>query len=95
MGTIEEDQERYARALHGVQTATAFAMSQGTRHTPTEPKNMRVGIDSSHVSIAALATLLIEKGVFTIEEYTKAMADAMEKELAQREAEAPDGVHFA
>jgi hypothetical protein len=92
--SLEEDQERYAAALHGVQTATAFAMSQGTRHAATEPKHMRVGIDSAHVSIAALATLLIEKGVFTIEEYTKANADAMEKELAQREAEAPPGIHF-
>jgi len=78
--TIDQANKRYAAAAHAMQTAVAIRMSGGGKDT--EPKHLRVGINSAHVSISGLATLLIDKGVFTPEEYHTAMADAMEKEVA-------------
>lgn len=53
----------------------------------TEPKHLRVGIDLSKSDQGALATLLIEKGVFTLEEYVAAIADGVEREKEMREKE--------
>lgn len=80
--TLEDDQRRYNKAAHGVQTAIAVTMGRDT-----EPKHLRVGIDLSKSDQAALATLLIEKGVFTLEEYVAALADAVEREKETREKE--------
>ena len=85
------DIERYEDALHAMQSGVQFEMSQGA--TDTLPKHLRVGINSALVNDAAIATLLIEKGIFTLEEYQKAVADAMEREVVRYEARHP-GVHF-
>jgi hypothetical protein len=45
-----------------------------------EPKSLRVGVDTARTAQAALAALLIEKGVFTVEEYTATQAAAIEEE---------------
>lgn len=82
--SIEEDQARYEGAAHAMQTGVQWELSHGDGRT-FNAKHTRVGINSAHVSVEALATLLIEKGVFTLEEYTKASADAMEREVARYE----------
>jgi hypothetical protein len=51
----------------------------------TTPKHLRVGINSAMVTDQGLANLLIAKGVFTLDEYTEAMASAMEAEAARFE----------
>jgi hypothetical protein len=77
------DAERYNRAAHRVQTAIAFH--------PDRPrdqyKDLRVGLDLSKSDQGGLATLLIEKGIITREEYIAAMADAAEREAAAKEDE--------
>lgn len=79
----KEDVARYYAAAHAVQSSIAFSLaidpSEGT------PKHLRVGIDTMKVEQSTLATLLIEKGIFTLDEYQKAMADAMERERDMRE----------
>lgn len=80
--SIDEDRQRYNRAAHAVQTAIAITMGPST-----EPKHLRVGIDLSKSDQGALATLLIEKGVFTLEEYVAAIADGVEREKEMREKE--------
>lgn len=63
------DEDRYTAAAHRVQTAIEF----GVAPKAMEPKHMRVGIDMSKADMAGLARLLIEKGVFTLEECVAAM----------------------
>jgi hypothetical protein len=50
-----------------------------------DPKHLRVGINSAHVATAALAGILIEKGIITMEEYTEANIREMEKEAKSYE----------
>lgn len=82
-GQIAKDSERYHRAAHRVQTAIAF--------NPDRPqdqyKDLRTGLDLSKSDMAGLATLLIEKGVFTKAEYIAAIAVSAEQEAATKEDE--------
>lgn len=85
------DMDRYLKALHGVQTAVKVRMlyeqkqySDPDTHA-TSPKHLRTGVNSAMVNNQAVARLLIDKGIFTVEEYNKAMADCMEEELASHE----------
>jgi hypothetical protein len=51
-------------------------------HDPSEtlPGDRLVGVESARTAQAALAALLIAKGVFTVEEYTSMQASAVEEE---------------
>lgn len=75
---IETARARYDAAAHAMQTGVAIEHEHGSKDGT--PKHLRVGVNSAQVSAAALATLLIERGVFTLEDYTSACADAMERE---------------
>lgn len=82
----EADKSRYQKALHAVQSGIAAmmgAVSTGAidRFAAVETKHMRVGIDSAHISNAALVRLLIAKGVFTLDEFEKELADEAEREV--------------
>lgn len=79
------DMDRYHAAAHAVQSGVAMEMNverAGDDNRSTSPKHLRVGIATAKAEQGGLATLLIAKGVFTSEEYTAAMADAMEGEQA-------------
>ncbi len=77
------DTDRYMKAAKKVQTAIEFSKDK----IDQEPKHLRVGIDMSKSDMAGLARLLIEKGVFTEEEYVKAIADQAEIEASDRQKE--------
>lgn len=79
-----EHNERYQAAAHAMQTGVAYRIEYDPRHAT--PKDLRVGVNSAHVSIGALAKLLIDKGVITLDEYTAANADQMETEAATYQA---------
>lgn len=53
----------------------------------TNPIDLRVGVNSAMVEHAALADLLMEKGIITEEEYQNSLAEVMAKEKARYEAE--------
>ncbi len=82
-GKKARDVERYSRAAHRVQSAIAF--------DPNRPKDqykdLRTGLDLSKSDQAGLATLLIAKGIFTMEEYLAAIADSAEREADGKEDE--------
>lgn len=83
---MENEQEarmRYEAALHAMQSGVRMEMN--LRTGPTEPKHLRTGINAAQSDQSGLATLLIQKGVFTREEYATAMADAMELEKQRYE----------
>lgn len=77
----QELRERYLQAAHAMQTGVALQIA----HDPKvgAPKDLRVGINSAMSDAGALAKLLIDKGIFTEEEYYLAMAEAMEREAAR------------
>jgi hypothetical protein len=80
----------YKTALHGIQTAIAYEMGKaelyGERHMMTESKHLRVGVDSSFITHAGVALLLLEKGIFTLEEYEEAIRLHANNELARYES---------
>ena len=79
-----KDKKRYEINAHRMQTGVTFTME--TDPGETSPKHLRVGVNAAMSDQSGLVALLIEKKIFSEEEYTKAVADAMEKE-ADRYAE--------
>lgn len=74
----------YEAALHGVQSAIRYEIDQrGMRDPQTEHKHLRVGIDARAADAMGLAKLLMDKGVFTGEEYAEYMRLAANEELAR------------
>jgi hypothetical protein len=80
-------EQRYAAAAHAMQSGVAMDMKTdpGGSRGGTTPKHLRVGVNSALVTQAALASLLVAKGVITQDEYVEAVADEMEKEKARFE----------
>lgn len=81
----------YEGATHGVQTAIKFRMETEQveeNKSFVGRKHMRTGIDMSKADMLGLATLLIDKGIITPEEYMEAMRLAANNELAMHEDEA-------
>lgn len=77
------DADRYVAAAHAMQSGVAAEHARGSRDG--EPKHLRVGVNSALVAQGGLARLLIDKGLITEAEYTAAVADAMEAEVARYE----------
>ena len=76
-------QDRYNRAAHAMQSGVRWEHAEGS--TDGNPKHLRVGVNSAHIATAALAGLLINRGLFTLEEYIEAQADEMEAEVKRYE----------
>lgn len=70
----------YNDACHAMQTGVAYDM-QLPGHKDTDPKYLRVGINSAMCDHAALVGLLIAKGIITNEEYIEAITAEMNKEV--------------
>lgn len=81
----EAAHQRYVAAAHAMQSGVATKMGYYTKDV--EPKSLRVGINSAMVEHAALAQLLMSKGIITEEEYLEAIAAGMEREAELYRAE--------
>ena len=77
--------EAYTAAAHKVQSAIAILMVHKAPYAPVQPKHLRVGVDMSKADMKGLARLLIEKGVFTEDEYLEAVLKSAEEEAADYE----------
>ena len=75
-----DDKKRYLDAAHGMQTGVAYVMETEPEPKETSPKHLRIGINSAMCDHAGPVRLLIAKGLFTLEEYEKEIADEMERE---------------
>jgi hypothetical protein len=71
----------YLDLAHAMQSGVAAKMAIDP--ADTSPKHLRVGLNSAMVNDAALARLLIARGLFTEEEYLQAITDEMEREVAR------------
>lgn len=76
-----DDAMRHASAAHAMQSGVAMEMNWNSG--PTDPKHLRVGVNTALSDQAGLARLLIEKGLITNDEYMKAIADEMEREAGR------------
>jgi hypothetical protein len=76
--TVEQAKARYLAAAHAMQSGVAMAMNYDT--SQTDPKHLKVGVNSALVTASAIAHLLIAKGVFIESEYFTQLADLMEAE---------------
>lgn len=85
---IEEYKQRYFAAAHAMQSGVAMKMNYDDEST--NPKHIRVGINSALVDGSAVARLLMKKGIFTEEEYFESLAVAMEEEAKSYEKEIND-----
>lgn len=79
----KEALDRYAAAMHAVQSGVAYEMP--LNKTPTEPKHLRTGINAAMVEHYALAKLLMDKGIITTDEYEEALAASAEAEKKRYE----------
>src|SRR3972149_2312790 len=77
-GIKRELAERYEKAMHSMQAGVALLM--GYDPSETNPKHLRVGINSAMLESNAIGELLIKKGLITEEEYMIAITEAAEKE---------------
>lgn len=77
--TVDEAIARYQAAAHAMQTGVATKMAIDP--SETQPKHLRVGVNSAMVDHSALAKILMDKGILTESEYFTALADAMEREV--------------
>lgn len=77
---------------NGIIETLAHAMQSGVAQSlhidPSSgsPKHLRVGVNMALVEVGALAGLLIEKGLFTREEYDAALVKGLRQEVQQYEA---------
>lgn len=83
--------ERYEAAAHKMQTGVALEMHDPERMRATEPKHLRVGVNSALVDSSALALALMRKGVLTPKEYLSALVTKMEEEANAYERRAQRG----
>lgn len=81
---MSDDKARYAAAMHAVQSGVMLEHELGSNDA--QPKHLRTGICSCMVTDAAIARLLIARGIFTEAEYARAVAEEAEAEQARYEA---------
>lgn len=79
----ERDNAKYEALAHAVQSGVAAKMHIAPEET--EPKHLRVGVNMAMVESAALAGLLMEKGVFTEAEYRQALIAMLQREVGSYE----------
>lgn len=73
------DSGEYAQLVHAMQSGVAMEMNYNSK--PTEPKHLRVGVNSAMVEHSALVRLLVRKGFITEQEYAEALTEAMRTEV--------------
>ena len=92
-----EQSAQLNQLAHRVQSGVAFLQGQaeikGERYESTEPKHLRVGVNSALVEASALAALLFRKKVITAEEYFDTLIEfwGYEVDSYQRNVKAIDG----
>lgn len=80
---------RHRELSHAIQSGVKWEMENGDG-APTSPKHLRTGINIEMCDHAALAELLMRKGVITEIEYLEAVVDGLEKEVARYEQRISD-----
>lgn len=92
-----EQSAQLHQLAHRVQSGVAFLQGQseikGERYESTEPKHLRVGVNSALVEASAMSALLFRKGLITSEEYFDTLIEfwGYEVDSYQQEVKAING----
>lgn len=78
-GPNPEQHERIHALLHAIQSGVKIEQEYGSEDG--SPKHLRVGVNNALLTNAAMAYLLIEKGVFTVEEYWDMYESKLQEEV--------------
>lgn len=77
--------QRLESLTHRVQSAVALFEGRkdafGERNAETEPKHLRVGVNSALVETSALGRLMFRKGLISATEYFDALIEVWEQEV--------------
>lgn len=76
----KQDQDRYMKACHAMQTGVKMEMELHMNDAHS-PKHLRVGVNSAMVETSVLVKIMIDKGIITLDEWDKELADGMEAEV--------------
>jgi hypothetical protein len=81
--STREDWIGYA---HAMQSGVAMEIElRGLDDAAASPKHLRVGVNTAMADHAGLVRLLVEKGMFTEQEYMDAIAKSMKEEKERYE----------
>lgn len=84
--TKEDQREVYAALCHAMQSGVAAKMGIPTNESrETDPKHLRVGVNSAMCDMSGLVRLLIRKGIITEEEYFAVIVESMQEEVERYE----------
>lgn len=78
--TLEEKSQKYEALLHAMQTGVKLD-HEATLEKDGSPKSLRVGVNAAMSDHAALARVLMRKGVITEDEYFDAIIEGMQMEV--------------
>lgn len=95
------EEGRYLSAAHSIQTAVKMQIEVlGENGAGADPKHLRTGLNMVMSDHAALARLLMKKGIITNDEYMQAITEGTEEEAERMAADTrkkcglPDTVQF-
>lgn len=77
--------KEYKEACHAMQSGVAAVMEYDPHET--EPKHLRVGVNSAMVETSAIVQMLISKGVCTLKEFEGFLQKEMNNEVDRYEAQ--------
>lgn len=80
MTKLEQLRTRYNAALHAMQSGVAVLLEHDPAIDECTPKHLRVGVNAAMIDSAAVAKLLIDKGIFTEEEYAESLVFFAERD---------------
>jgi hypothetical protein len=80
---IEKLNAKYLHLCRAMQAGVAAMMNYESR--PTEPKHLRVGVNTALSDHGALVKLLIDKKLITEEEYLTSITQFMQQEVTNYE----------
>lgn len=78
-----EQKEAYLALAHAIQSGVAHSLQHGSKEA--SPKHLRTGLNLAMVDIGALISLLVEKGVFTLDEFAEKQQELLEVEKGKYE----------
>lgn len=82
--TLPELLAEHAALLHSMQSGVKYTIEYGLDDAHS-PKHLRTGVNNALVSNGALVDILIQKGIFTEEEFMTAYNNVLRKEVASYE----------
>jgi hypothetical protein len=70
---------------HAVQTGVMYEIEKTPANSATSPKHLRTGVNMAMCENAALVELLIDKGIFTLEEILQYNCNKVQEEVENYE----------